>query len=319
MTGRLAWLVVALVIGARPALAENRYALVVIGAPGGQSFVEPYTTWAEQLSKVFTGPLGFPADHVVVLSGTGAEERQQSTQQNVRAEVESLRKRVQKDDLFVIVLAGHGTIDDGLAKFNLVGPDLTSEEWGTLLRDLPGRVVAINTTGGSFPFLRDLAERGRVVITATDSTVQRYDTVFPQQLIATLNDPAADIDKNGRVSVWELFVRVSKAVASHYERQGLLATERALLDDTGEGAGVEAAGTGSDGALARATYLERDAAAVDADPDMTELLTRRRSLEEQAERLKQRKSTTPIEEWEREFEALMIDLARVSRRIRSRS
>ena len=105
----------------------------------------------------------------------------------------------------------------------------------------------------------------------------------------------------------------------HPEHNAHLATERAVLDDTGDGAGIEATGTGQDGALARATYLERDAAAADADPELTELLGRRRSLEEQAERLKQRKATMPIETWEREFEALMIDLARVSRRIRSRS
>lgn len=319
VTRRMACLVVALLLGAYPAAAEERYALVVVGAPGGQTFVATYTTWAEQLTSVFTGPLGFPQDQVIVLSGTAADNARQSTQQNVRAEVDSLRKRVQKDDLLVIVLAGHGTIDDGLAKFNLVGPDMTSEEWGSLLRDLPGRVVAINTTGGSFPFLRDLAEKGRVVVTATDSTAQRYDTVFPQHLITALGDPAADLDKNGRVSVWELFVGVSKAVASHYERQGLLATERPLLDDTGDGSGIEATGSGADGALARATYLVRDAAAGDDDPEMTALLTRRRSLEEQAEQLKQRKATMPIEQWEREFEALMIDLARVSRRIRSRS
>ena len=114
-------------------------------------------------------------------------------------------------------------------------------------------------------------------------------------------------------------MRASRGVAAHFERQGLLATERAMLDDTGDGAGIEAAGTGQDGALARATYLERETIAADADPELAELLTRRRTLEEQAERLKQRKPTMPIEAWEREFEALMIDLARVSKRIRSRS
>lgn len=302
-----------------PARAENRYALVITGAPGGDSFIATYATWAQQLSAVFTERLGFPADHVTVLSGTSRDETQQGTQQNVRTAIASLRRQLQKDDLLVVMLVGHGTVDDGLAKFNLVGPDLTSEEWGALLADLPGRMVAINTSGGSFPFLRDLAARGRIVVTATESTAQRYDTVFPEQLIAAFSDPAADLDKNGRVSVWELFVRTSKGVAAHFERQGLLATERALLDDTGDGAGIESTGTGEDGALARATYLERDAATVDADPDLTELLNRRRMLEEQAERLKQRKATMPIEAWEREFEALMIDLARVSRRIRSRS
>jgi hypothetical protein len=303
---------------ATPLLAENRYALVIAGAPGGEAFISTYSTWVQQLSSAFIEHLAFPADHVIVLSGTSKDEREHSTQQNVRTAIARLRQEVQKEDLLVILLVGHGTVDDGLAKFNLMGPDLTSEEWGTLLADLPGRVIVVNTSGGSFPFLRDLASRGRIVVTATESTAQRYDTVFPEHLIAALRDPAADLDKNGRVSVWELFVRTSKSVVAHFERQGLLATERALLDDTGDGTGIEAAGTGEDGALARATYLERDVA-VDADPDLTELLGRRRSLEEQAERLKQRKATMPIETWEREFEALMIDLARVSRRIRSRS
>ena len=101
----------------------------------------PYSTWAQQLSSAFTEHLGFPADHVIVLSGTSNDEAQQSTQQNVRAAIARLRREVQKDDLLVILLVGHGTVDDGQAKFNLVGPDLTSEEWGALLRRpaRPGR------------------------------------------------------------------------------------------------------------------------------------------------------------------------------------
>jgi hypothetical protein len=312
-------LALAALLTASAAAAEQRYALLITGAPGGEAFVAPYAERAQQMTAVFTEGLGFPPDHVVVLSGTAQAEPAQSTQQNVRAAIAALRRQVQRDDLLVVVLMGHGTVDGGLAKFNLVGPDLTSAEWGELLRELPGRVVVLNTTGGSFPFLRDLAARGRIVVTATESIAQRYDTVFAEQLLAALKDPAADLDKNGRVSVWELFVRSSKGVAAHYERQGLLSTERALLDDTGDGAGIEAAGTGEDGALARATYFQREAAAVDADPELAELLARRRTLEEQAERLKQRKPSMPIEAWEREFEALMIELARVSKRIRSRS
>ena len=134
-----------------------------------------------------------------------------------------------------------------------------------------------------------------------------------------MRDPAADLDKNGRVSVWELFVRTSKGVAAHFERQGLLATERALLDDTGDGSGHRGGGHRPDGALARATYLERDVAAVDADPELAELLGRRRVARRAGRAPQAAKPTMPIETWEREFEALMIDLARVSRRIRSRS
>lgn len=318
MRGAPGWWILALTLCASPARAEERYALVVTGAPGGEAFVAPYAEWSTQMAASLA-QLGFHPDRVIVLSGTAQREAEHSTRENVRAAVASLARRLQRDDLLLLVLMGHGTVDEGQAKFNLVGPDLTSGEWGELLRDVPGRLIAINTTGGSFPFLRDLAARGRIVVTATESTAQRYDTVFGDQLVAALQDPAADLDKNGRVSVWELFVRASRGVAAHFERQGLLSTERALLDDTGDGVGIEATETGADGALARATYLERDAAAVEGDPELAALLAQRRTLEEQAERLKQRKATMPLEAWEREFEALMIDLARVSKRIRSRS
>jgi hypothetical protein len=168
--------------------------------------------------------------------------------------------------------------------------------------------------------MADLATRGHIVITATDSTAQRYDTVFPAQFLTALNDPAADLDKNGRVSVWELFVYTARRVARHYEQEGLLATERPLLDDSGDGVGIEAGNdTGTDGALARATYLEREAIEVNADAEMAALIARRRSLEERAEQLRQRKSSMPQEAWDREFEQLMIELARVSHRIRAGS
>ena len=37
----------------------------------------------------------------------------------------------------IVLLIGHGTFDGQSAKFNLVGPDMTSTEWADLLRDLP--------------------------------------------------------------------------------------------------------------------------------------------------------------------------------------
>jgi hypothetical protein len=49
------------------------------------------------------------------------------------------------------------------------------------------------------------------------------------------------------------------------------------------------------------------------------LLTRQRALEEQAETLKLRKPLMPPAQWDAQFEKLMIELARVSRAIRSRS
>ena len=93
-----------------------------------------------------------------------------------------------RDDLLLIVLIGHGTFDGVDAKFNLVGADLESAQWAELLAGLPGRVVVVNTSSASFPFIERLTGDRRVVITATDSVAQRFDTVFPDYFIKAFRE-----------------------------------------------------------------------------------------------------------------------------------
>ena len=128
--------------------------------------------------------------------------------------------------------------------------------WAYLLKPLPGRLVFVNTTGASFPFLKRIAGRNRVVLTATDSAAQQFETVFPEYFVRAFADDEADADKSGRVSMWEAFQFASAQVRKYFEEKGQLATERPLLDDTGAGVGREAQAPGTDGALSRTTYLE---------------------------------------------------------------
>jgi hypothetical protein len=316
-----AWLILStLMLAAPEAAAEERYAMIVTGAPGGAAYATAYQSLERQLGTALRDHLGFASDHIITLSGVATDPVRTSTRLQIVRTLDQLKASVHADDLVLVVLIGHGTADGGVGKFNLPGPDMTSADWSAALRDLPGRLVFIDTSGGSFPFLADLSARGRIVITATQSEAERYDTVFPQQLLSALQDPAADLDKNGRVSIWELYQFVSRGVARHFDEQGLLATEHPLIDDDGDHLGTEAtAQNASDGALARATYLERDAAEVTGDATMLALVAKRRALEERAEQLRQKKGSMAAEAWEREYEQLMIELARVSHRIRAGS
>src|SRR5207248_11662678 len=183
-----------------------------------------------------------------------------ATREQVRRALTDMRARMTKDDQLLVLLIGHGTSLDGdEAKFNLVGPDMSASEWADLLKPIPGRIVFVNTTAASFPFLRRLAGRGRIVLTATDSAAQQFETVFAEYFVKAFDDPAANFDKNGRVSIWEAFTYASAAVRQSFEQKGQLPTERPLLDDTGAGVGREAQNPGTDGAVARVTYLEPDA------------------------------------------------------------
>jgi hypothetical protein len=177
----------------------------------------------------------------------------------------------------------------------------------------------VNTSSASFPFLERLSGPRRIVITATDSPAQRYDTVFPEYFIRALGDPAADLDKNDRVSIWEAFAAASAAVRRHYQQRGQLSTEHALLDDNGDGVGNEVTTPGNDGSLASRTYLdESPPGAQPTDEVLLKLLQRKATLEAEVEDLKIRRQFLAPPEYAKEFERLMIELSQVSHDIRVR-
>jgi hypothetical protein len=309
------------ILFARPAQAGERYALVITGASGGDAYAQKYQTWRAAFTATLREKFGYSSERLLVLAEAESRGVQKSTRENVRRALGDLRQRMTKDDQLLVLLIGHGTSMDGdEAKFNLVGPDLSAVEWLDLLKPLPGRLVFIDTTGGSFPFLRALAGRGRIVLTATDNAAQQYETVFPGFFVKAFDDPAADLDKNGRVSIWEAFTYASAGVQQWFEQKGQLPTERPLLDDTGAGVGREALNPGVDGAVARVTYLAPDAPiAMPADSALAGLMRRRADLEQQLEELKARKESMPPDQYAAELEKLLIEISRVSAQIRSKS
>ncbi len=299
--------------------AETRWALIISGASGGEKYAEQMAAWRTDLQKALVERYQFKPEFVKVLVDEAATSGEKGSAANVRALFSEIKKRPAKDDFVLIVLLGHGTYDGDVAKFNLVGPDLTAKDWTELIAGVQGRVTLVNTTEASFPFLESLTAKGRVVITATDSAAQKYATVFPEYFVKAMKEASTDLDKNGRTSIYEVFAVASAAVKQHYEQRGQLTTERALLDDNGDGKGREAAAEGPDGGVARIAYLDSEVVAESTNPELAALVRRRRALEQQAEEHKQLKGVMPDAEWNSQFEKLMLELAQVSAEIRKKS
>jgi len=302
------------------ATAAERYALVVTGASGGSQYAERYQKWRTAFVRTLRESFRYPDDHVVVLAEEEGHGVRRATRENVRSALADFAHRATKGDLVLVLLIGHGTGGDGdEAKFNLVGPDLSASEWADLVRAVPGRVVFIDTSSASFPFLQRLAARDRIVVTSTDSTAQQFETVFPEFFIKAFEGEEADLDKNGRVSIWEAFEFASRGARKWFEERGRLSTERPLLDDAGNGVGREAGTPAPDGSLARATYLQPEAAlASSGDPEIDDLQRRRADLQSQIEQLKAGKATAPQGNYEADLERLLLDLAQVERQIRDK-
>ena len=312
--------VAALFAASPPAPPTERYALIVTGASGGSQYVERYQKWRTAFVRTLRESFRYPDDHIVVLADEQGPGVLRATRENVRKALVDLAHRSTKADIIFVLLIGHGTAGDGAeAKFNLVGPDLSASEWADLLRGVSGRLVFVDTSSASFPFLQRLAGRDRIVVTATDSTAQEFETIFPEFFVRAFEDEKADLDKNGRVSIWEAFEFASRVARKWFEERGQLSTERPLLDDVGNGIGRDAWTPGADGSLAKATYLQPDAViAPSGDPELDDLLRRRADIQTRIEDLRARKPTVEQGSYQSELERLLLDLAQLERQVRDR-
>jgi hypothetical protein len=314
----------------------DRFGIIISGVGGEEAYTKKFTAQALQLYQILTTRFGFVENNVTVLTENGApgpeNEPSESDKSNVappvlsRSDAGEVRKafgrikaQARPETLVLIILIGHGSFDGQAAKFNLVGPDLAAKEYAALVGSLASRhVVFINCSSSSGEFIKPLSGDGRIIITATRSGNEQNITTFADSLIAALTDPAADTDKNGRLSVLEIFNYTSNKIAEYYKQKNLLATEHALLDDNGDGVGHES-GAAGDGAVAGLTFLDPRAAAVAAaDPELARLLDQRQRLEDQIGKLKSRKQEMKPDEYDAELERLLVELAKVNQAIKAR-
>lgn len=282
---------------------------VLLGGLGGEpDYEQRFAAWLREAEKICRSSAG--ETHVSALGG------REATADRIRSLLGDLSRRIRAEDAFVLVLIGHGSFDGHQYKFNIPGPDLTGEDLAALLNSIAAtRQLVVNTTsasGASIPLLR---RPGRIVITATRSGFEKNATVFARYFIEALRDPAADADKNDALTALEAYRYAAQKTARFYESQRRLATEHALLEDTGEGEGTRspdpAAGAGR---LAAAFVLLRSgqAQAAARDPARRALLARKEQLEQEIDLLKYRKAAMDAAEYRKRLTALLIELARVN-------
>jgi hypothetical protein len=210
----------------------------------------------------------------------------------------------------IVLLIGHGSFNGQQAAFNLPGPDLTVAEWTKLLDKLPvPRVAFVNTSSSSGAFLPAIAAPGRVVITATKTGGERNETLFPEFFVAAFDDPSADRDRNGHVSLAEAFEYAKAKVVQAFQQKGNLLTEHATMDDGGEGQ------------LAASMFLgigraDSTLTADTSDPAVKKLVDEKDAIDRQIAALKLRKTSLPEAQYEQQMEQLLTDLALKTKAIR---
>ena len=302
-----------LLAAATPAFAQSTHLLIVVGLSGDPEHGALFTKWGTSLAQTATGKLGVPRDDVVLLTEKAA------TRDAVTKAFGDLAAAAGPDDTVIIVLFGHGTYANKVAKFNLPGPDMAATDFEPLLKRLKStRVVFVNTASASAPFVEALSGPGRVIITATRTGGEVYATLFGGPFVDAFTEESADADRDGKVSILEAFAYAAKAVATTYQREGILPTEHAVLDDNGDKEGsLEPGRDAKDGRAAAVLAVgSMHPEALPADPKLRALYLERQDLERRIDSLKLLKSGMDPAKYASELEKLATELALKSRQIR---
>src|SRR5229473_3495094 len=136
--------------------------------------------------------------------------------------------------------------------------------------------------------------------------------------LEALCDASADVDKNEVISALEAFQYADRKTASFYESQKRLATEHAIIEDTGKKEGVRApSAENGEGLLASNFLLLRLGAAQKAanDPAKRALLEKKEELERKIDTLKYQKAAMSAEDYKTQLSSALVDLARVQQEL----
>ncbi|MEO7098285.1 MAG: hypothetical protein ABI162_02905 [Luteolibacter sp.] len=226
------------------AFAGDQRVWIFTGLPGDEDHHVDFEKTLGSLKSAFTTRLGVAPDHLAIYYGPkSAGYTGEATRENVLAafkEIAAISHQSPQTEQWIIFI-GHANAIRGGAQLNLPGPDVNSMDLTTALADCDpaAPLTLFFTHTASAPFLRPLAAPGRIITTATAPGGIENETEFPSALAETLNDPAADANKDGKLDVTEIFLATKERVLKRYSSEKLIVREAALLDGDGDGRGTQ--------------------------------------------------------------------------------
>jgi hypothetical protein len=299
-----------LILLAASARAANYY-VTIAGLGGAPEYESQFEKWANDLNGELKA--NGPEAHVTTLSGPSV------TRHEIKEVLGKIAAEAKPEDSFALLLIGHGSFDGIEYKFNIPGPDITASEFARLLNGIPARrQLVVNMTSCSGASIPALVRKDRIVITATKSGTEKNATIFARYWVDALKDPAADTDKNGTVSALEAFRYAQGKTAAYFESEKLLATEHALLSDSGSKDAVRDPKPENGQGLRAAVFPVLRSETVEAKnvaPAKQKLVAKKEDLEARIDRLKYQKAAMSPDEYKQQLTQLLLELAKTQAEI----
>jgi hypothetical protein len=271
--------------------------LIVEGLGGEAKYQQQFDKEAKAI-QVASAALT-STEHIQLLMG------EMATRANITAALKQLATSLTRQDRLIVYLIGHGSHDGYEYKFNIPGADISGTELAKLLGAIKSASQLVIATGSSSGALQEfLKNESRIVVTATRNGNERNATQFGSLFAEALSDVATDTDKNGRITIQEAFDFTVRKVQDYFKEASRLATEHAQL------VGVRA----DVFAIAQLEGVNEPIVTANAD-----LLAEREQLNSQIEELRLRKDSLTEDEYFKQLEAVMLQVAELDARIAAES
>tara|TARA_R110002073_G_scaffold60209_16_gene151277 strand:+ start:3096 stop:4130 length:1035 start_codon:yes stop_codon:yes gene_type:complete len=287
--------------------------LLVVGAGGNDEYAAEFAETADQWKR-HVESTSVKLHQIGDSTSSGTPDREQLKSWIAEAD------RVTSAPLW-IVLIGHGTFAQNVAKFNLRGPDVSATELAEWIKPLDRPLVIVNGASASGPFINALSAPGRVIVTATQSGSEQNYTRFGRYFAEAIGSLDADLDHDDEVSVHEAFLKANAAVKEFYDTEARISSEHALIDDNGDGLGTSfKAFRGNTPSITAKPDTQLDGrraakmtlfAAVNQAPLSPEERQRRDTIESEIETLQSEKATMAETAYYERLESLMLRLAKI--------
>ena len=286
------------------AAQARTYGVVVTGLGGTAEYSEAFSTSSQHFTEGLN-TLDNDPSLIIALDESASREAVldaiQVQTERMQADLDS-GEFSDSEAVFVLIMTGHGNADAQGWRFNVSGPDVTSDDLIAALNTVPAaRQLVVLAASASGAALEPLSQLGRVLVTATKSGGEVNLVRFHEYLAEALQSDVADYDRNEILTIAEAYRFADARTRDYYEQQKLLASEHSRL--RGEQADQIAV------SLLGSLQDAKD------DPAVAALLEERLGLEQSFKTLRLRKPDMEVLDYYEELETLLLSIARLQQSI----
>ena len=213
---------------------------IVCGSPGDEAHHTLFEKRLTGLRKSLTRA-GIPlADIHIYYGPESAGYRGTAGRENVQKVCAAIVDQTNAGRPAWLIVMGHANDAPGDVRFNVPGGDLSGKELAGWLKEAAkgekgAPLNIILTTACSGRAVKHLAGPGRSVIAASDAQEGADESMFADGLVQAFESGTADTNKDGELSMTEIFLAARASVLGTYKSQGYILTEHAGLDGDGDG------------------------------------------------------------------------------------